>query len=237
VDDFIEQYGDEYETYIAGLGWSRLTTNQAYFPTEGVDARVHGTLATPGSDLNWYKLGAHSKWYFPLWFEQAAFSVAGNAQYGNGYDDTDQLPFFKNYYGGGWGSVRGFSEGTLGAKDRVCAIGDPTKCSRGNALGGNLSLSLNFNLYLPVFFVKDSDRQRFVLFADMGNVYNTYDVSTAYDSSADTTPSFKNLRYSTGVAYIWASPMGNIGFSFSKSYNVKEGDDPNVFQFTINKSL
>jgi outer membrane protein insertion porin family len=59
-------------------------------------------------------------------------------------------------------------------------------------------------------------------FFDIGNVYGNQE---DFDASL--------LRYSTGVAAIWFSPIGIMNFSFSKPLKVKEGDQTQMFQFTV----
>ena len=45
-------------------------------------------------------------------------NLRGDLGYGAGYGDLNELPFFKNYYAGGFGSVRGFKRNTLGPQDK-----------------------------------------------------------------------------------------------------------------------
>ena len=36
--------------------------------------------------------------------------------FGDGWGDTDGLPFYENFFGGGFGSVRGYQSNTLGPR-------------------------------------------------------------------------------------------------------------------------
>ena len=45
--------------------------------------------------------------------------VHGRIGYAETYGQTDRLPFFENFYGGGFGSVRGFERNSLGPRSTV----------------------------------------------------------------------------------------------------------------------
>ena len=64
--------------------------------------------------------------------------------YGESYGGTSQLPFFKNYYGGGFGSVRGFEKQRLGPRSTpTCVLQDPPCEGRyaiGRPTGGNVQV-------------------------------------------------------------------------------------------------
>lgn len=59
-------------------------------------------------------------------------------------------------------------------------------------------------------------------FFDIGNVYG---INEDFE--------FDQLRYSTGVAFVWLSPIGGLTFSLAYPLNDKESDDTQVFQFSI----
>ena len=52
--------------------------------------------------------------------------VRGRVGYADSYGDTDTLPFFENFYGGGFGSIRGFERNSLGPRSSVQEIIVPT---------------------------------------------------------------------------------------------------------------
>lgn len=59
-----------------------------------------------------------------------------------------------------------------------------------------------------------------------GNPLNPY--NGLYENFA-----FDDLRYSAGVAVLWVSPMGPLKFSLAAPLVEKEGDESEIFQFTM----
>lgn len=238
VTNFISQYGSQYNTYSATIGFSRDSTNNAYFPTHGQIANLSSSVSAPFSNLNYYKLNASGTWYQGL-NRIFTLSVSGGAGYGGGYGKNADLPFFQNYYGGGWGNVRGYTAGGMGPSDtNVCT--DASQCALGNAtqggpLGGNLMLYSSIQLTYPVPFMADNQNLKLITFLDAGNVYNTYQSPSVWQASSQpTSPNLSNLRYTAGVGLEWVVPMlGPIGVSFATPLNKKPGDNTQIFQFTL----
>ena len=238
VDNFIGKYGSHYNTYTVNLGFTRDSTNNAYFPTKGEKANLGATIAIPLSDLTWYKLNAGGTWYHAL-NNEFTLSLSGSVGYGGGYDKNQELPFFQNYFGGGWGSVRGYTAGQMGPQDTLICT-DASQCtvgstSEGNALGGNLMVYSSVQLTSPVPFMTDNRNIKLIGFLDMGNVYNTYYSPYVWDASSQPSrPSFSNLRYTAGVGLEWVIPvLGAVGVSFAEPLNKKPGDNTTIFQFTL----
>jgi outer membrane protein insertion porin family len=107
--------------------------------------------------------------------------------------------------------VRGFRENTLGPLD-----------SKQRPFGGNLKVIGNAEVILPVPFTKNIRSFRVSSFVDVGNVYGVDEDFTVSE-----------LRYSAGLSAIWLSPLGVLSFSLAKPLNSKEGDQIQMFQFTI----
>ena len=235
VKDFVKKYHNSFYTYSASFGVSRDTTNAPYFPSDGMKGDVSATVGLPGSTMTYYTTNLDSTWYFPVGFKRYSWSLGGGIDYGKGYGKTSELPLFKNFNGGGWGSVRGFYDNSLGPKDTIETTNDDGSVSdtRGNSIGGNLSLHANLNFFMPIPDT-DTDTARFVAYADAGNVYSTYQVPGAYNAaSLPRHPQLNDLRYSVGVGFVWISPVGPLGISFSKPFKVRPGDNTSVFQFNL----
>lgn len=237
VTNFINQNGSVYRTFTLNFSLSRDSTNSAYFPTQGETGDIGTDFSVPGSSLTWYKLNANGTWYHAL-NQYFTLSLMGGAYYGNGYGNTDNLPFFLNFYGGGWGSVRGYTAGTMGPQDTLicnngadCSLGSTQV---GSALGGNLMLDSSVKLTYPIPFMTENQNMRLITFVDAGNVYDTYEISSVWNASQNpNSPNLSNLRYTAGVGLEWVSPLGAVGISFAAPLNKQPGDNTQIFQFTL----
>ena len=110
---FVDLYGDEFDTFNAGISWLRSTLNRGILATRGSKQTLSLDISVPGSDLEYFTAQYDGQVFVPL---TDAFTVRFRTSlgYGDGYGDMDRLPFFKNFYSGGFGSVRGFRRSSLG---------------------------------------------------------------------------------------------------------------------------
>ena len=133
--------------------------------------------------------------------------------YGDGYGDDDTLPFFRNFYAGGTGTVRGFKGNSLGPVDEY-----------GNALGANSLIAGQMELLFPPPGGGFENTMRFGLFLDAGNVF---------DLTGDEGINTDQFRASTGVMLSWMSPIGPLSFSVGYPIKSEDGDETEIFQFNI----
>jgi len=80
------------------------------------DAAGLGRDDGAGPGPGYYKLGYEAQGFIPL-TKLFTLMLNGEVNYGDGYGDFEELPFFENYYAGGVRSVRGFEDNTLGPED------------------------------------------------------------------------------------------------------------------------
>ena len=78
--------------------------------------------------------------------------------------------------------------------------------------------------------MKDDKTLRMSGFVDAGTLWGG-DYATAADGKPLSWQD--NLRYSTGVALSWLSPLGPMKFSFAYPLKKEEGDQIQRFQFTL----
>jgi outer membrane protein insertion porin family len=161
----------------------------------------------PGGTLKYYKLTQQLQWYYPI---SRTFTLQLNGEVGvaDGMGGKP-LPFYKNFYAGGAGSVRGFDSYSLGPVD-----------SEGAFLGGTKRLVGNAEVLFPVPGTGVDRSMRLGLFLDTGQVFG-----------ADEKMSLSELRYSTGLSFNWNSPMGPLRLSYGLPLNAKPGDRKQHVQF------
>lgn len=221
VRNFLREYGEDYNTFFVSPSWNRSTLNRGQFPTKGWGQNLSLEVAAPFSDLSFYKLKYKSNSYFPIdENHKYVFRIRNEWSWGDGYGDTDRLPFYEHYFAGGIGSIRGFERNTLGMQTTV----NPSTADLPDPFGGNLLFENSAELIFPVPFVDDQRSLRLSYFVDSGNVFDTY-------RGFDFDP--KELRFSTGVSLQWITFIGPLGFSFGKAINAVQGDEKQFFQFSL----
>lgn len=211
--DFVAKYGASNNLIVANAGWARDTLDSTLLPTSGLIQRVSGEMSVPGSDLQYYKLNYLHGYYWP-WGTRTSFRLKGEAGYGQGYGSTGELPFFKNYFAGGSGTLRGFRSLSLGPKDALYPD---------SPIGGSKRVLGNAELFFPVPGAsRDNKAMRMSWFVDSGMVYGESEKLN-----------LSQLRYSTGLAFNWFSPVGPLSFSYGLPLRKKVEDKTEAFQFTL----
>ena len=226
------EFTGDFLTYNFTLGWSYNTLNRPQFPTSGQSHRVNAEIALPGSDVEYQKITYDAQAFLPLGKD---FVLRG---YGN------DLPFYKNFYAGGYGSVRGYDNSTLGPKyDGVYYTETGQTDPSPEEVGGNALVQFGTELALPLPFKGDWTRQvRPVLFAEGAQVFDTQcDVFTT-DAAKQTCKDeygfdLGNMRYSVGVGFTWITMIGPLSLSYAFPLNDKPGDETKEIQFEIGRTF
>jgi outer membrane protein insertion porin family len=204
--DFVNTFGATNTTLLGTIGWARDGRDSVIYPTRGRLQKATVETGLPGGSLRYYKLSYQNQSYYPI-SRFNALMLNGELGIGDGLDDKP-LPFFKNYYAGGVGSVRGYDTNSLGPKD---ANGDP--------LGGSRRAIFNAEFLFPFPGLANDKSVRMSVFADAGMISDTFE-GTA-------------LRSSVGLAVMWISPLGPLKISAAQPLNDKPTDRVQRFQFTF----
>ncbi|MET0069948.1 MAG: outer membrane protein assembly factor BamA [Candidatus Thiodiazotropha sp.] len=212
IMEFIDTNGDEFDDFELVGSWIHDTRDRAIFPNRGGRQVFSIETNIPGSDLQYYRVRYTNAHYFQL-TNALTLKLNGELGYGEGYGEDEELPFFRNFFAGGIGSVRGFEENTLGPQD-----------SQDDALGANARIVGQMELLFPAFGDEFKDTVRAGFFVDVGNVF---------DLEGGEEVEWDLFRASTGLMLSWFSPVGALSFSWGYPIKEEEGDDIKNLQFRI----
>jgi len=201
-------FGKYSNTVPMTIGWAREERDNPLIPTHGRYQRVNIDFSVAG-DVHYARLNAQYQQYFSLTHR---LTLGVNGEVGLGYGlNGDPYPVFKNFYGGGLGSVRVFEQNSFGGVDITGAYD-----------GGPKRINLNSELYLPVPGSGNDKSLRIFLFADAGNVWRE-----------DQPIEFDTMRASAGFGVSWISPVGPLKLSYGTPLRSFKGDKIQRFQFQV----
>jgi outer membrane protein insertion porin family len=224
IEDFVAANGDWFRSLNFNINWVKSTLNRGIFATRGTSQRLGIDLAMPGSGLEFFKL-TYKATHLRGLTRDFTLKLKADLGYGESFGDTSQMPFFKNFYAGGLGSVRGYEKYSLGPQNSMSQ-----GYSRARPVGGNVQIVLGAEVIFPLPFVKDQRAVQSAIFFDAGNVFNTKCGDLEVNCYS---PEEGELRYSVGLGATWLSGFGPITFSIAKPLNSNEADQTEVFQFSL----
>ncbi len=237
IAEFIDDNGRDSLNFKLNLSWQKSTLNRGIFADRGTSSQVSLEAAVPGSGLEFYKVRYAGETYFPI-SNSWTLRLRTELGYGDAYGDTTALPFYEHFFAGGFGSIRGFENSTLGPRTTppLDLEGNPI-CWRdpcGDPFGGNLQIEASAELIFPLPFVEDNRQFRPSLFLDVGNVFNTRCPRISVNCFGFDT---EEIRYSTGFSVTWLTGMGPMSFALVKAFNTKDYDEEEAFQFELGKTF
>ena len=211
--DYANKFGYDSTAVPLTIGWSRDRRDSALSPNSGRYQRANAEWSAAG-DVRYLRATYQYQQFVPI---NKQFTAAFNGELGWGTALGGRTyPVFKNFYGGGLGSVRGFEQGSLGPRDEF-----------GTVLGGNQKINLNAELLAPFPGAGNDRTLRMYAFVDVGSV-----------SGPDATnENASSLRASTGVGISWISPVGPLRLAIARPLKQFDGDKIQSMQFQIGTSF
>jgi outer membrane protein insertion porin family len=205
---FQNQFGAKTTSVPLTIGWTRDGRDSALVPTEGRYQRLNFDWGLAG-DTRYLRANAQYQQFIPI---ARRFTLAVNAEVGWGKGLAGRpYPVFKNFYGGGLGTVRAFDQGSLGPVDVV-----------GSYNGGNRRFNLQTQFYLPVPGTGNDKTLRLFTYLDAGNVWGEFEKLSA-----------SSIRASAGLGMTWVSPVGPLQLSYGTPVRKKPEDRIQRLQFQI----
>jgi len=186
-----------------GMLWD--TTTSPLDPRSGEVASVLFEEAGLGGDFEFYKITTEVKKYQTIpW--QTVLAARAKMAFATPIGANENLPLFDRLYAGGAESVRGYGRRRLGPRD-----------SDNNPIGGESavegSLELRHTLWGPIGGA---------VFLDAGQVsLNRWD------------PPVGDLKYGSGFAITYATPVGPLRFDLGFPFERPPGDSAWVLYFSI----
>lgn len=207
--DFVREFGETNTTVPLNLGWISDGKDSNLAPTRGLYQRFNTEWGTPTGKLHYVRSTYQAQNFFPV-SKQFTWMLNGELGVAQGIGGQS-VPFYKNFYAGGIGSVRGYQTASLGPVDPVYT---------GSRVGGTRqALASSEVLYnLPGY----DKTLRLGWFVDAGQVF-----------APDSDIKLGELRKSTGLSLAWISPVGPLKFSIAQPLDVKDEDKTERFQFQL----
>ena len=209
---YINQFGASSVTVPLTIGWANDDRDSAIAPNNGRLQRLAGELGVLG-DAKYLKATAQYQQFFPI---SKQYTAAFNSEIVWGRGLSGPFPVFKNVYGGGQGSVRGYEGGSLGPVDPATTT----------PLGGAKKVVLSGEFFVPFPGAGNDRTLRMFGFADLGGIFGDNQKIR-----------FSDLRASTGVGVSWISPVGPLRISYAIPVRKQAGDRIQKMQFQIGSSF
>ncbi|WP_052162042.1 outer membrane protein assembly factor BamA [Aquabacterium sp. NJ1] len=203
-----EIFGERSLSVPLTVGWARDARDSTIAPTSGRYQRVNLEWGVAG-DTRYLRSDYQFQQYLPL-TNRYTLGFNGEFGYGTGLSGKP-YPVFKNFTGGGLGTVRGFEQGSLGPVD-----------IEGAYVGGNKRINLNTELYVPFPGAGNDRTLRLFGYVDAGNVWGETEAVR-----------WKDFRASAGVGISWVSPVGPLKLSYGKPFRYFDQDKIQKLQFQI----
>jgi outer membrane protein insertion porin family len=207
-----ETFGESTLSVPLTVGWARDSRDSVIAATQGRYQRLNLEWGVAG-DTRYLRSNYQAQQYFPL-SKSYTFLLNGEVGYGVGLAGKP-FPIFKNFYGGGLGTVRGFEQSSLGPAD-----------IEGAYIGGNKRINLNGEFYVPFPGAGNDRTLRMFAYTDAGNVWGEGQKIKADD-----------LRVSVGLGISWVSPVGPLKLSYAKPIRYFDQDKIQKLQFQIGTSF
>ncbi|MFT6928035.1 MAG: outer membrane protein insertion porin family [Psychromonas sp.] len=239
-----------FQNFDVSMNWTRNNLDKGQLATQGTKHTLSGKITVPGSDLQYFKVNFDISHYQRI-TDSGDWTtlLRASAAYGNGYgeiDGNDQvLPFFENYYVGGYRTLRGFSSNSVGPRGLYASNGSVLLTD--DSVGGNAKYTMSGEVIFPVPFLDEAyARQvRSSLFIDAGEAWDT---EFDYDSYNELGCTYNcdyfgdyskpgRIRASIGTQVTWVSPMGPLVFTLAWPLKEYEGDTTEIFSFNIGETF
>lgn len=221
--DFVDEYGNTVTSLLTSVGWARDKRDSAVYPRTGTYQRFNTEVSVPPGKLRYAKMTYQWQRFFPL-SSDYTLMLSSNFGAAQGYGGQS-VPFYKNFYAGGIGSVRGFKDNSIGQK--IVSYTDTDGTTYDAYIGGTRRVLGSAEVFFPFPGMKEKDRSlRLSYFVDAGTLWG---MGESFSPTS--------MRLSAGLGMSWMSPVGPMKFSFGIPIKKEGSDSTQNFQFLFGTTL
>jgi outer membrane protein insertion porin family len=219
VKEEIERNGEDTLTSLVGVAANFDKRNHPKNPTSGYFLSASADFAGLGGDVNYVRLGAEGRGYYPLTEKITLVGrVIGGTIQGWGGDD---IRITDLYYRGGE-TVRGFERGGFGPRD----------LKTDDAIGGTNYWAATAELRFPLPLIPEEIGISGAIFADAGSLWDANDLAHELDQTGDINlVDEAAVRSSIGASILWNSPVGPLRVDYSHVLSKEVYDKDEVLRF------
>ncbi len=227
-------FNTEFNVLEFNTSWNYDSRNRSLFADRGMRHSFGLSYTLPGiSEVQYWVANYDYLQFVPL-FGRFTLALSADLSYGMDIGDTTALPPYRQFYGGGPDTVRGYKESRLGPKDDF-----------GRPFGGNMKVVGRAEVLIPLP-QKFETSARLSWFYDIGNIFSTgnrYDFRGRMGQPVEYDFEYDKLKHSTGVAVQWLAPLGVFRFSYAIPLNAYKGDQNTYpdeverFQFSVGQAF
>lgn len=233
-------------TFSLSYNWNNY--DRYLFPTKGTDFTASASYTGLFSTDKYLSTGLSLRNYQPL-NDSRSFILSSRANASKVFTaGSKYLPISALYSAGGFGTLRGYSYGSVGpvpincsVSSVYCSVDHPeyfTRVNTGSTIGGDVLVSGGLDLIFPLFRGEAAKTVRTSAFIDTAAVWST----SWNDYTKNLDPKVlaglenyakPNFRYSYGLNLDWQSPLGLLSFSVAKPINKQAGDNTELFSINF----
>jgi outer membrane protein insertion porin family len=208
-----------YYTSLVGTSVSWDMRNHPKNPTKGLFFQVAGDFAGLGGDVQYVRLSAEGRAYYPL-TDKITFvgrAIGGDIEGWGGQDVRLLDLFFK-----GGETVRGFNRSGYGPRDLITS----------DALGGSRFWAATAEVRFPLPLIPDDLGISGAVFADAGSLWGAGAGAKRLATDGKVVlVDDSSVRSSAGASILWNSPVGPLRIDFAKAITKQDYDKEQFVRF------
>jgi outer membrane protein insertion porin family len=229
----IKEAQGEAITSAWGVSLGYDARNHPKTPTSGYFFATNFDFAGLGGDVQYWRVGAEGRYYFPI-TEKITFVTRALAGHIGPWGGED-LRLIDLFYKGGE-TIRGFNRGGFGPRDLLTR----------DALGGDTFWAVTTEVRFPFPFIPDDLGMSGAIFADAGSLFGAGAGAKKLNAQCGAAPDMSlgypvypgicladssSVRASAGVSLIWNSPMGPLRLDIAKALMKESYDTEQLIRF------